>query len=187
MRKDSEPGLDDICQVDFTVPEDRRPRRLMILLGMTCTAFALLSASTIMEIRDQAVAEASAPEVLASNAACAADLRTLAAQSAVYFGVDSAQLTAVDLRKTRRLFEAAQDCPGVTLQVWGHADGSGDEVENLALSHQRARNVLVAIETMGFDANRVEVLAAGASMPLAQGDADDALDRRVEFAVVPAE
>lgn len=192
MRQNKERRLQDICELDFSLPGDRRPKRLMILLGMTCTAFALIAATTVLELRgrDEPVARAEqTPLKLAGPqpADCAQGLQTLASQSTVHFDVDSAQLTADDLRQTRKLFDAAQGCPGVTLQVWGHTDASGDDVTNLALSHQRARNLLVAIETMGFDTDRIEVLAAGATQPIAEGDTDDELDRRVEFVVVPVE
>jgi outer membrane protein OmpA-like peptidoglycan-associated protein len=86
----------------------------------------------------------------------------------------------------RPIAKSLSNCPDATLQVWGHADGStGNDRTNLALSRDRAQNTVAAFAAMGFSTDRVEVLALGATRPAAEGDTDSALDRRVEFKVIP--
>lgn len=124
---------------------------------------------------------ADAPE---RDAACAQELAAVAHFSTIYFEVGSVLLDVKALHKARQVVEAVEMCPGVTLQVWGHADGSGDDATNVKLSQKRAQNTMTAIRAMGFDTSAIELKAAGAQQPIAQGDTDDALDRRVEFRVV---
>ncbi len=117
---------------------------------------------------------------------CAQELTAVARFSTIYFDAGSSLLDMDDLLKARQLAEALRLCPDLTLQVWGHADGSGDDESNLAISQKRAENTLAALAAMGFDTSLMKPLAAGASLPMAQGDTDEALDRRVEFRIVPA-
>ena len=124
-------------------------------------------------------------QVLAEAPACATELNALARLSTIYFDADSDLLDSNDLMAARQVAEALKMCPGMTLQVWGHADGSGSDADNLALSEKRAQNTLVALRAMGFDTATFQAHAAGASLPKAQGDTDEALDRRVEFRVIP--
>lgn len=122
---------------------------------------------------------------LSTPAQCVRDLQASARAATLYFDLSSVALNVDQLDLTRRIGDALSDCPQAALQLWGHADGSGDDVENYKLSGERAHNTLAAFSAMGFDTKRIEAVAFGATRPSAQGDADDAYDRRVEFRVIP--
>lgn len=123
---------------------------------------------------------------LSTPAECVHDLQRKARAATLYFDLSSVVLNVDQLDTARQIGAALSQCPEAALQLWGHADGSGDDVENYKLSGDRARNTLAAFSAMGFDTKRIETVAFGASRPSAQGDADDAYDRRVEFRIIPA-
>lgn len=197
----------DIGQLDFSQSKSSSSQRVLWLSGMASVAVILLAATSVLRLDLGAeralIAESPAPvendtiatlpnaidetvpQVMANASVCANELNALARLSTIYFEADSDLLDREDLSTLRQVADALQVCPGMTLQVWGHADGSGDDETNLAISQKRADNTVVALAAMGFDTSNIQALAAGASQPKAQGDTDEALDRRVEFRVLP--
>ena len=73
--------------------------------------------------------------------------------------------------------------PGITVLVIGHADQRGDDVENFAISDERARAVVNYLLYLGISPTRLASRAAGESDLLAIGDDEAALalNRRTEF------
>jgi outer membrane protein OmpA-like peptidoglycan-associated protein len=120
-----------------------------------------------------------------SPAPCVRNLQAVAQEATLYFELGSYVLNVDQIATARAIGRGIADCPEAALQVWGHADGSGGDQFNAALSGNRARNTLAALSAMGFDTSRMEFVAFGATRPLAEGDADGAHDRRVEFRVIP--
>ncbi len=192
----------DIGQLDFDTQSTSLAQRLVWLSGMTTAAIALLAAAVVVRFdtgsepvvvavkpEQPSIETTSEPEKapiqVADAAVCASELNALARFSTIYFEADSVLLDRDGLSKARQVADALQVCPNMTLQVWGHADGSGSDEANMKISQKRADNTMVALEKMGFDTSRMQAMAAGASLPLAQGDTDETLDRRVEFRVLP--
>ena len=93
--------------------------------------------------------------------------------------------TFVDARHAPLLEQIADriaTCPGAQVTVAGHADGSGTDAVNTALSWDRADRTLNLLVSLGAPPSAVEAAGLGAAMPLSQGsDEENAADRRVEF------
>lgn len=73
----------------------------------------------------------------------------------------------------------------VRVMIIGHADSTGKETSNLALSAARAEVVRSMLRARGIDPDRLYVRSAGTLEPLESGDVkqDDAMNRRVTFTV----
>jgi outer membrane protein OmpA-like peptidoglycan-associated protein len=103
----------------------------------------------------------------------------------VFFAVGSARLDAGAQSALKQLGLALQQQPqgGVTLS--GHADDTGQEAANLALSRQRAQAVAGFLSAQGIKKERLRVLGYGSRQPLNTGTAaaDRAENRRVEVLV----
>ena len=128
--------------------------------------------------------EASGRYELSNVAPCVRDLQRLALGTTLYFELSSIILTVDQLEKARSIGQALTDCPEAALQLWGHADGSGNDLENMKLSRDRAQNLLAAFSAMGFDTERMDAVAFGATRSAEAGDFSK--DRRVEFRVIPS-
>ncbi|MEO8465134.1 MAG: OmpA family protein [Gammaproteobacteria bacterium] len=76
-----------------------------------------------------------------------------------------------------------KDHDQVRVMVEGHTDSRGSDEFNQHLSEQRAESVAQALESHGVDADRVETIGRGESMPIAGNDtvAGQQLNRRVEL------
>lgn len=122
---------------------------------------------------------------LSAQYPCVAALQQRARELTLYFELSSATLDVEQLEKTRLVGEALDSCPEAALQLWGHADETGDELVNFDLSKERARSILAAFSAMGYDTTRIDAVAFGDTRPTADGAADTSYDRRVEFRVIP--
>ncbi len=80
----------------------------------------------------------------------------------------------------------------VAVRVEGHTDHCGAEVNNMALSQQRAQSVANELVGMGVPAERVQMIGYGSTMPRAnescdrqaQEDLSRNMNRRVEFSLL---
>ncbi len=80
----------------------------------------------------------------------------------------------------------------VAVRVEGHTDHCGREVNNVALSQERARSVANELVSMGVPAERIQIIGYGSSMPRAnescerqaQEDLSRNMNRRVEFSLL---
>jgi len=116
---------------------------------------------------------------------CVDDLRTFTKGRTIFFNIGSAEVDPGKLPQLKLLAEMAEQCDEATIRVTGHSDSSGSDLVNLALSWDRADNTIAAIEAFGFSTEAFEPLGFGARAPTAEGDdADDELNRRVEFQVL---
>jgi len=72
------------------------------------------------------------------------------------------------------------------LLITGHADSSGNDVNNLKLSRQRAEQVSRYIQIMGIHKTRIDIAAVGSNEPLMAGDhlATRLVNRRVTIELV---
>jgi OOP family OmpA-OmpF porin len=78
----------------------------------------------------------------------------------------------------------AKRCEGMSVIISGHADGTGSEETNQALSDERAEAVRAALVERGVDSKLLETLSFGARQPAddVTGKRSHTRDRRVEFA-----
>lgn len=84
-----------------------------------------------------------------------------------------------------RIAEFAFDCPTATIAITGHSDALGDPAFNLDLSRRRAQSVADYLVQQGVATERLQVVGAGASEPVADNDTSYGRrqNRRIEFEV----
>jgi outer membrane protein OmpA-like peptidoglycan-associated protein len=82
-----------------------------------------------------------------------------------------------------RMAEFALDCPLARIVITGHADALGDEAYNQALSEQRAKAVADFLAQRGLDRERLRIVGAGSSRPIADNGTPRGRERnrRIEF------
>lgn len=117
--------------------------------------------------------------LLAGGAAAALSLREFVA----YFELDRAELTPPAAKLVRTFAETFALEPVSRIVVVGHADASGEEDYNRALSRERAETVASELARLGVDPAIISVEARGESQPAlrtADGEPEQ-LNRRVEI------
>jgi outer membrane protein OmpA-like peptidoglycan-associated protein len=103
----------------------------------------------------------------------------------VFFDFDRSNITAEGQKTINDAAAAAKAGNAAQVSVTGHADRSGTEQYNLALSMRRAEMVKAGLIRLGMPASMIVVVAKGESQPLVQ-TADgvrEAQNRRVEILI----
>lgn len=123
---------------------------------------------------------------LAQQSSCVEDLKSLAAQARVYFPSGGLSGAATGIEQARLIGLVAQNCPGVTIQVEGHSDPSGDPRVNMQLSQQRAEAIVARLRAANIDTSRFVAQGFGSQRPsTVTGPESRAFyDRRVEFSII---
>jgi outer membrane protein OmpA-like peptidoglycan-associated protein len=123
---------------------------------------------------------------LAQANSCSNDLRNLADQAKVYFPSGALTGEATGIAQARLIGTIAQRCPGVTIQVEGHSDASGNPAINLRLSQERAEAVVARVAAAGIDTSKMVAVGMGDAYPsgVVGPEASAYYDRRVEFTIV---
>jgi outer membrane protein OmpA-like peptidoglycan-associated protein len=118
---------------------------------------------------------------------CRTNLQGAAERLSVRFSASSPDALAEDMDAAFSFAEGVASCSGIRVMVRGHADATGDETQNLLLSWERAESVIDAIAAAGHDTAIYEPVGYGSRQLLDDAPAEqaEALNRRVEFAVVP--
>ena len=114
-------------------------------------------------------------------------------QQVIRFGVassklESSELAKIDVLAAQLAFirrQSAGMTPGVTIEITGHTDRSGQEAANALLSQRRAEEVRKALVERGVPSDMLGVEGVGATRPaLAQSDSYlEDLNRRVTIHV----
>lgn len=86
-----------------------------------------------------------------------------------------------------RLASTLSEYNQTIIEVAGHTDSVGSDAYNMDLSRRRANNVASYLQGRGVSQQRMEIVAAGESRPVASNDTEDgrARNRRVEITLVP--
>lgn len=123
---------------------------------------------------------------LAQANSCANDLRNLATQAKVYFPSGALNGEATGIAQARLIGTIAARCQGVSIEVQGHSDASGDPTINLRLSQERAEAVISRIAAGGIDTSKFVAVGLGSARPSGITGTEPAAyyDRRVEFSIV---
>jgi outer membrane protein OmpA-like peptidoglycan-associated protein len=132
----------------------------------------------------QATAEAS---VLAKAKACEDNLGSLAKAGSIVFELASAELDSASFTVLDKLAEAVKSCPGMQVEVGGHASAEGSALVNQQLSIRRAQSVVAYLVKAGVDATQLQPVGYGADRPIAPNDTSESMakNRRIEFIVRP--
>ncbi|MCF2872655.1 OmpA family protein [Octadecabacter sp. G9-8] len=123
---------------------------------------------------------------LAQANSCANDLRNLATQAKVYFPSGALTGEATGIAQARLIGTIASRCQGVSIEVQGHSDASGDPAINLRLSQERAEAVIGRIAAGGIDTSRFVAVGMGSARPSGVTGVESSAyyDRRVEFEIL---
>ncbi|MGB0632611.1 MAG: OmpA family protein, partial [Alphaproteobacteria bacterium] len=107
----------------------------------------------------------------------------LATKFVVYFDFDSAEIAPTSEADLARAADAARRIGAALVRVSGHADRAGPEAHNLALSRQRARQVVDALRRVGLPDVSIATLAFGEEKPAVRtpNGSPEARNRRVEI------
>ncbi|WP_414729636.1 OmpA family protein [Zhongshania aliphaticivorans] len=126
----------------------------------------------------------SAPGERVLRNGCAA--RQSVGLESIRFGLGETELNADAKVRLSEVSAVMLASPQYRLAVQGHSDDSGDADANYRLSRARARAVGKALVGLGVAAERIEIQAFGANMPVADNStsAGRALNRRVSLRVI---
>jgi OOP family OmpA-OmpF porin len=118
---------------------------------------------------------------------CADALASAVKAGTILFRLGSADLDPSSVPTLDRLARAAQSCPGMRIEVGGHASAEGGEAVNRRLSLRRAQAVVSYLVNAGVDRQRLESAGYGATRPIMPNDTEAhmAKNRRIEFMVRP--
>jgi len=127
------------------------------------------------------------PEAVARARACEEQLAGVARTGQIHFDYASAELESASFPTLDRLAAAAKTCPGMHIEVAGHASSEGNADANQQLSLKRAQSVVTYLVYAGVDPGQLEPIGFGAARPIVPNDSDEnmAKNRRIEFTVRP--
>ena len=126
-------------------------------------------------------------EAIARAKACEEQLAGVAKSGLIHFHYASAELESASFPTLDQLAAAAKSCPGMHIEVAGHASAEGSADANQVLSLKRAQSVVTYLVQAGVDPGRLEPIGFGATRPVAPNDSGEnmAKNRRIEFKVRP--
>jgi len=120
-----------------------------------------------------------------ARSAAGAESRTLRFEY-VNFETGSDKLTSASQYELGFLVDAMKKYPGMTIELAGHTDNTGDAETNLALSAQRAKAVYDLLVEKGVAPERMRAVGYGQSRPVDTNDTEEgrAKNRRTEFRII---
>jgi outer membrane protein OmpA-like peptidoglycan-associated protein len=115
------------------------------------------------------------------------DAVILRMQSDVTFAVDRAEIAPSFAPVLATMAEIIGEHPDATVQITGHADSTGAEAYNEALSHRRAASVGAWLARLGVARERLVMTGEGENAPIASNETEEgrAQNRRVEVMLEP--
>lgn len=105
----------------------------------------------------------------------------------ITFAFDSSNLQSQFYPVLDNVADTLNEYNQTVIEVAGHTDSVGTDAYNQTLSEQRARSVANYLSSRGVSMQRMIVVGAGESRPIASNstDAGRAQNRRVEITIVP--
>lgn len=159
-------------------------RRIEFTLIGAAPAPALTAAGEPATAASGATIAALAPP--ADGAACVANITALLAKDKITFDPGSDDISDSSTPLVDALSALLKQCPGVPVEVAGHTDSQGTERNNLTLSEDRAKAVLVALKERGVDVATLKAVGYGEAKPIADNGTEDGREsnRRIEFTLI---
>lgn len=104
----------------------------------------------------------------------------------VYFGLNSADVTAVSRKKIAEAVDAAKRTGATQIHLVGHTDRAGDNKYNRLLSIQRVRSVAARLKTGSLQLKSIKLDALGETTPAVKtaDGVPEQRNRRVEIRIV---
>lgn len=102
------------------------------------------------------------------------------------FSFDSVRLNQPVYTALDQQAEVLKKTPELRVQIVGHTDSVGTEAYNQSLGRRRALSAKNYLEKQGVASQRMEVMSAGESQPIATNDTEQgrAMNRRIELRFV---
>lgn len=127
-----------------------------------------------------------APLPPADAEACVANITALLARDKITFDPGSDVISQASEGLVTALAELLKQCPGKPIEVAGHTDSQGTSRNNLTLSENRAKAVLVALSQRGVDVSTLKAVGYGEDEPIADNGTEDGREanRRIEFTLI---
>ncbi len=105
----------------------------------------------------------------------------------ILFDTNKATIKPSSKKVLDELGTVLKENPTVKINITGHTDNVGGEIENQKLSKKRAESVAeYFISNFGISKTRLETIGKGASEPITKNDSEDGKkqNRRVEFNII---
>jgi outer membrane protein OmpA-like peptidoglycan-associated protein len=104
----------------------------------------------------------------------------------IFFSSGKYELLAESMVELDKLFLLMKENPLIKIQINGHTDSIGKEIDNMILSEARAKSVVVYLTAKGIQSGRLFFKGFGSKNPIAPNETNDgrALNRRTEMVVV---
>jgi outer membrane protein OmpA-like peptidoglycan-associated protein/tetratricopeptide (TPR) repeat protein len=104
----------------------------------------------------------------------------------IFFDINKFDLQPESQVELDKLVQLMKDNPTLEIQINGHTDNVGKPADNLTLSENRAKAVVIYLRTRGIDIKRLTFKGWGDSRPISdnQTEAGRALNRRTELKVM---
>jgi outer membrane protein OmpA-like peptidoglycan-associated protein/polyisoprenoid-binding protein YceI len=117
--------------------------------------------------------------------ACVGRFEILSRTGNIHFRIGSARLDERSVPLLDNIVDIINRCPELVVEIAGHTDSDGGEVENLRLSEARAASVARFLAGQGVAEGRMVSRGYGEARPVASNDTAEnkRRNRRIEFAV----
>ncbi len=104
----------------------------------------------------------------------------------IFFDFNQYVLKPESYAELDRVVQLMKDNPTLRIQINGHTDNIGKAADNLKLSENRAKEVIVYLTNKGVQAERLSYKGFGATQPVADNNSEEnrAKNRRTELKVV---
>ncbi|MBS1599545.1 MAG: PD40 domain-containing protein [Bacteroidetes bacterium] len=104
----------------------------------------------------------------------------------VFFDVNKYDLKPKSQVELDEIIQLLKENPTVTIQITGHTDNVGKAADNLLLSENRAKAVIVYLRSKGIDIKRLSFKGWGDTKPIADNKTEEgrARNRRTELQVI---
>ena len=103
----------------------------------------------------------------------------------IVYGTNKAELKESSLPILNEFAVFMNEHPNMVIEIRGHTDASGRDEDNLALSMERAFEVMNFLVKAGVDGKRITARGYGETQPIAPNDTEEgrSKNRRTEFFV----
>lgn len=157
----------------------------LLLLAGSLTLVSCGSGSKTTSADGSTVASDAAPSSQSLELNADSDSGKAGTLQTVYFGFNSAVLSATTRSALENNAQFLKDNTSVEVQIEGHCDERGGVQFNIALGEKRARSIKRYLVSMGVTSSRVSTISYGKERPIAFGHEDSAWsqNRRGNFVV----
>jgi tetratricopeptide (TPR) repeat protein len=104
----------------------------------------------------------------------------------IFFDSNKADLRPESLAELGRVWDILVKNPQLNVEIIGHTDDVGKDIDNLLLSQKRATSVLTFLVQKGIAAQRLKASGMGETKPILPNDSDEnrQKNRRIEWKVL---